>query len=382
MFARTRSGRLRRPVLAALLLAAVAVPVVSEAPSASASPQDELAQKQKLAEQLQAKIAANGDRISVLDEQYNQAQLAIDEAADGITDTQARFDAATQRSADLKGELASRAAALYVGAANGGPADVLDVGDVSELSSRSKYGSAAADEDHDLIGDLTVAKEQLEAARAEFEKSKADAEAQKSSLESTRDEIAAAQDEQQALLADAQGDIANLVSQIEAQKRAAEEAKARADAQKRAQEAAAKKPAAASSGSTRKGSTPSAPAKPAPAPNGGAQTAVNTAMAQIGKPYKYAAVGPGSFDCSGLTMYAWAAAGVRLPHSSAAQYASLPHVSQDQLAPGDLVFYGSPIHHVGMYIGNGQYVHAPQTGDVVKVATIFRRDWAGAARPG
>ncbi len=105
-------------------------------------------------------------------------------------------------------------------------------------------------------------------------------------------------------------------------------------------------------------------------------------MAQLGKPYEYAAVGPNSFDCSGLTMYAWAAAGVRLPHSSAAQYASLPHVSQDQLAPGDLVFYGNPIHHVGMFIGNGQYVHAPQTGDVVKVASIFRRDWAGAARPG
>src|SRR3954452_4277540 len=127
MFARTGSGRFRRPVLAALLLAAVAVPVVSEAPSATAAPQDELAQKQKLAEQLQAKIDANGDRISVLDEQYNQAQLAITEAADGITDTQARFDAAAQRSEDLKGELASRAAALYVGAANGGPADVLDV---------------------------------------------------------------------------------------------------------------------------------------------------------------------------------------------------------------------------------------------------------------
>ena len=54
-------------------------------------------------------------------------------------------------------------------------------------------------------------------------------------------------------------------------------------------------------------------------------------------------------------------------------------MSQDQLAPGDLVFYGHPIHHVGMYIGNGQYVHAPQTGDVVKVASIFRSDWAGAA---
>ena len=90
MVARTRSGRLRRPVLAALLLAAVVVPVVSEAPSASASPQDQLAQKQKLAQQLEAKIAASNERISVLDEEYNQAQLAIDGAAAGIADTQAR----------------------------------------------------------------------------------------------------------------------------------------------------------------------------------------------------------------------------------------------------------------------------------------------------
>jgi cell wall-associated NlpC family hydrolase len=81
-------------------------------------------------------------------------------------------------------------------------------------------------------------------------------------------------------------------------------------------------------------------------------------------------------------MYAWAAAGVQLPHSSAAQYASLPHVPMDALAPGDLVFYGSPIHHVGMFIGGGRMVHAPQTGDNVKVSDIYRDDFAGAARPG
>jgi cell wall-associated NlpC family hydrolase len=382
MLSLTRRGRIRRPALVAMLSIAVALPTLLVAGPVAASPQDELAQKQKVAEQLQAKIAANGERISMLDEQYNQAQLSIDAAADGIADTEARFGAATQRSDDLRAELASRAAALYVGAANGGPADVLDAGDVSELSTRSKYGSAAADEDHELIDDLTIAKEQLEASRAEFEAQKREAESHTASLESTRAEIAGAQDEQEALLADAQGDIAQLVAQIEQQRRAAEESQARAAAQKRAEENAAKRAAAPAGGrSTARRPNGSAPTAAAPAPNGGAQTAVNTAMAQLGKPYRYAGVGPGSFDCSGLTMYAWAAAGVRLPHSSAAQYSSLPHVSQDQLAPGDLVFYGHPIHHVGMYIGNGQYVHAPQTGDVVKVASIFRKDWAGAARP-
>ena len=113
-----------------------------------------------------------------------------------------------------------------------------------------------------------------------------------------------------------------------------------------------------------------------------ATTALAFAKRQVGDSYGYGATGPSRWDCSGLTMFAWAAAGVRLPHSSAAQYSSLPHVSQDQLQPGDLVFYGSPIHHVGIYVGGGQYIHAPQTGDVVKISSIHRSDYAGAARPG
>jgi cell wall-associated NlpC family hydrolase len=377
----TRRWRATRPALAALVLVALATPMISDATPAAASPQDQLSQKQAQAAQLQAQIDANGTRISILDEQFNQTQLAIDDANQGIADTQSRLDAAATRADALKGELASRAAALYVGAANGVPADLVGASDVSELSSRTKYGSAAADEDHGLIDDVTVAKEQLAGAQAEFEKSRAAAEAKKAGLADTRNQLAAAQDKQQALLAQNKGEIATLAAQIEAQKRAADEAKARAEFQRK-QAAAAKAPAAGGGSSRRSsGHTPSQVAHPAPPPSGGAATAVATAMAQIGKPYRYAAAGPDSFDCSGLTMFAWAAAGVRLPHSSAAQYAGLPHVAQSDLQPGDLVFYGSPIHHVGMYIGNGQYVHAPQTGDVVKVASAFRGDYVGGARP-
>ncbi len=119
-----------------------------------------------------------------------------------------------------------------------------------------------------------------------------------------------------------------------------------------------------------------------PAPNANAQVAVDTAKAQLGKAYSWGASGPSTFDCSGLTMYAWAAAGVGLPHSSRAQYSVLPHVPMDALAPGDLVFYGNPIHHVGIYVGGGQYINAPQTGDVVKVSSVYRSDFAGAGRPG
>src|SRR5262249_42861790 len=84
---------------------------------------------------------------------------------------------------------------------------------------------------------------------------------------------------------------------------------------------------------------------------GRAEVAVQFAYAQLGKPYEWGASGPSSYDCSGLTMASWGAAGVSLPHSSASQYYSGPHVSSSDLEPGDLVFFGSPIHHVGLYIG-------------------------------
>lgn len=116
--------------------------------------------------------------------------------------------------------------------------------------------------------------------------------------------------------------------------------------------------------------------------SGRAAVAVAAARAQLGKPYVWAADGPGSFDCSGLTMYAWGQAGVSLPHSSGMQINSGTRVSRSELKPGDLVFYGSPIHHVAMYVGGGQVIHAPQSGDVVKYASIDMMSYAGATRPG
>ena len=131
-----------------------------------------------------------------------------------------------------------------------------------------------------------------------------------------------------------------------------------------------------SSGSTDLGSDPNLPA-----PSDQAQVAVDTAKAQLGKPYVYAGSGPDSFDCSGLTQYAWAAAGVSISHNAEAQYLSLPHVSQSDLQPGDLVFFGSPIHHVGMFVGGGTMIEAPYTGVNVRYHSIYRSDYAGAARP-
>ncbi len=135
--------------------------------------------------------------------------------------------------------------------------------------------------------------------------------------------------------------------------------------------------------------TPTSPSPPPPAPpaappvSGLAGIAVSAAYSQLGVPYKFATASPGvNFDCSGLTKYAWGQAGVSLPHQSGAQYASLPHVSKADIQPGDLIFYYSPIGHVGIYVGNGQLIHAPQTGDVVKVSNVNWGKVVGIGRPG
>jgi len=117
-----------------------------------------------------------------------------------------------------------------------------------------------------------------------------------------------------------------------------------------------------------------------------ARAAVRWALAQLGDPYRWGASGPATFDCSGLTSAAYRAAGVTIPRVSRAQWGAGPHVAVANLLPGDLVFYadnpGDPatIHHVGMYIGNGLMVHAPHTGDVVRVASIWRESYVGATR--
>jgi peptidoglycan DL-endopeptidase CwlO len=102
----------------------------------------------------------------------------------------------------------------------------------------------------------------------------------------------------------------------------------------------------------------------------------------IGKPYVFGSEGPNSYDCSGLTKEAWAAVGVHLEHYTKDQWGSTRSVSRSELQPGDLVFYYSDVHHVAIYIGGGMVVHAPHTGDHVRMATIDRGPIAGYRRPG
>jgi peptidoglycan DL-endopeptidase CwlO len=128
-------------------------------------------------------------------------------------------------------------------------------------------------------------------------------------------------------------------------------------------------------------STPPASVTAAPPASGRAAQAVAFAEAQVGKPYIPAGVGPYGFDCSGLTMAAWATAGVKMSHGSRDQYNEFPKVSLKDIQVGDLVIYYSSMHHVGIYVGGGTIVHAPQPGQKVSYAPIAMMPIAGIVRP-
>ena len=173
---------------------------------------------------------------------------------------------------------------------------------------------------------------------------------------------------------DRAAEIARITRQLSAEKKTVDDKLAEAKDLLSDLEADERERVLASRGTTR---------MPASVPaSGRAAAAIQYAMAQVGDAYVYGAMGENAFDCSGLTMRAWAQAGVSLPHSSSAQFGSGPHIAASDLQPGDLVFYYSPISHVGMYIGNGMIVHAANPGTGVAVSGLYSMPYVGAVRPG
>ncbi|WP_210438149.1 C40 family peptidase [Nocardioides xinjiangensis] len=173
-------------------------------------------------------------------------------------------------------------------------------------------------------------------------------------------------------------EIAQLTDQLSTERSTVDEKLADAEELLADLEAEERERLLASRGSAR---VPSAVQSSVPA-SGRAAAAVQYAMSQVGDAYVYGAMGENAFDCSGLTMRAWAQAGVSLPHSSSAQFGSGPRIAASDLQPGDLVFYYSPISHVGMYIGNGMIVHAANPGTGVAVSGLYSMPYVGAVRPG
>ncbi|KAB2372538.1 NlpC/P60 family protein [Actinomadura montaniterrae] len=114
--------------------------------------------------------------------------------------------------------------------------------------------------------------------------------------------------------------------------------------------------------------------------DGKAAQALRYAMSKLGSPYVWGAAGPTTFDCSGLTMWAYKQVGINLPHYTGSQWNAGTHVPESQMQPGDLIFFYSDLHHMGMYVGGGKMIHAPHTGDVVRIASLSGRPIAGVVR--
>ena len=195
------------------VVAALSLPFAFAAP-VGASPQDDLDHERATAEQLEAKISDLNQRISVLDENYNEGQLEIAQTTANLEDAQHRLDDAAARSDGLSAQLRDRAALLYVQASDTTPIDALGAENVHEIGARSKYGAAAAEQDSTLIDDLSVARQDLADQQTVLEQQRNDAQSKQDELTKLLDQMSDAQAEQKQLLGQAQGRISGLVAEM------------------------------------------------------------------------------------------------------------------------------------------------------------------------
>ncbi len=364
------------------------------------------------ADSVTARIGALSAQITVAEDTVEAAHAASTIALDQYQATQAAVEAARQTSAQAQAAAAQATADLGVargdvvafarrsymdGSSYAGAAALVTAADPGELIERAALLEAAGSHRSDVLDTVTVLQEQTaaadEAARTALvevtvleQQAAADlAAAQGAEVSARRQaaELATQQASLQTELAAAQAQLQDLVG-------------AQAAAARTAEVVPAPPPPPVHVDRTPAGNPTDAGAGDASA----ARIAIDAAMSHLGLPYAWGGggsngPGPGQapdvgvigFDCSGLTQYAYAQAGIRIPRNSRAQYASLPKVPSDDLRPGDLVFWAtnpadpSTIHHVALYLGDGRVVQAPESGDVVKVSDMWWRHYAGAVRP-
>lgn len=324
------------------------VALVTTAAPAQAVPQSKLAQ----ARAVKAEIDRLDHKVEAAAERYNEARSKHRALTAQRKKVAARHKKIDNRMGEVQGHLNTRASSMY----RSGPMGFVDV-----LFGAESFEEFATTWDvlRELNSSDAEAIEELRVLRAEAAKAK------KELLEK---EKAAAK--QSALMESNKRSIEGQLAQRQSKLRGLEAEIAAIEAQE-------ERARAASAGSWERAPDRSFP-PPTRAPR---SEVVSIARRYLGAPYRWAASGPNSFDCSGFTMFVYRQVGVRLPHSSRAQIHVGERVSRSNLAPGDLVFFGSPIHHVGMYVGGGMYIHAPRTGDVVKISSMNRSGYAGASRP-
>jgi cell wall-associated NlpC family hydrolase len=329
-----------RTIAASLALAgAVGLAVIPSAGPASAEPT--LAQTERTLSDL-------GTKLNAINEQYNDANASLQESRekqkkllDQIKPFQDKYDEYQERvsaigAASYRGGQPGMLTAVLTG---NSPQDVVDRLGLLDQVSRDQAGAIDA---------LEKARKPLDAT-----KKKLDAEI---AVQARQHKVLK---DRKALLDRDYAKWKKLNSQLEAKNKSAR--------------------------ASRSGRTDPPPVYDGPATGRGA-TVVKFAYAQIGKYYVFGASGPSNFDCSGLTLRAWSKVGVSMPHSARKQYAKFPKVSSANRRPGDLVFFYSDLHHVGIYVGNGKMIHASKPGSPIALVSIetpyYRRNYQGAVRPG
>jgi peptidoglycan DL-endopeptidase CwlO len=411
----SRKSRVIGVVVLTLMVGVSAHPALGQT---STSKQREVERLQDELDRLDDEAGALAEDANDAEQQLADAQAALVSATESAKDSKSTYEQSVK---DAKSEALRR----FVE----GPVVGIETTDTLQVSARRRtYREVATGQSIDRIDALNAATEDYSISRTKAERLTKKAKQQKVALVAALKKTSRLADRQDALLRNAKADVVKLLAQEETRRIQAEERAAKAAAAKRkaaavkllqqretdrkAAELAAKQAAARGRKPPKLAAPPTSsnarilppeqtadPATPssdddavlaaeAELPSNlpsatGADLAVQVALAQVGKAYVWGAAGTESFDCSGLTSFAWGRAGKRLPRVSRAQYAATRRVSRSELQPGDLLFFarpGRPIHHVGMYIGNGQMVEAPHRRARVRVRSAFRRDYLGAGR--
>jgi peptidoglycan DL-endopeptidase CwlO len=334
------------------------------------TPPGDLASLRAEATRLRARLDDQHRRLEVLAEDLEEAYARGVELLAGAARLDRRRQAAERELAAVQGKLDERARSTYIAGPGWFMSGLVGADDPADALARLPLQRAVLEADLALVDQVAQAKARLDSTRSRLSERLVGQARGAEQLDAKRAEAERLAAEIERQLATMDRRVAVLIEQERRREEASQRA-AFADYLAEARTA---------------GAAPVTDGRASPA----ARKAVAVALAQLGSPYVWGAEGPSTFDCSGLTSFAYAAAGVTIPRVSRAQfaaYAGLRPVDPLNLVAGDLVFFadspGNPstIHHVGMYIGRGLMVEAPHTGAVVRTSSIWRSSYAGAVRP-
>jgi peptidoglycan DL-endopeptidase CwlO len=366
----TRANRPTKRAAVALLLLGCAAALATAAPS-SAHPS--LAAKRAEAQQVLAQVQQLDRTLAHATQAYDLASLRLSHVRDDIRENTQRLSIASSNLRRARRNLSTRLVEIYVAGQGDSTLEVfLGATSVDDLLSRIDSADRVAREDASVLRQVTAFRKEVRERQARLRETKRRVSQLVAERAAARASVEAQLSQRRQLLASVREEVSRLEEQERArQAQLRQQLEARLAAQ-REQEAAAALPVAPAS-------VPST-SSPVPAPSRG--NVVSIAMQYLGVPYVWGGASPSGFDCSGFTMYVYAQIGVSLPHYTGAQYAMGVAVPRDQLQPGDLVFFDG-LGHEGMYIGNNQFIHAPHTGDVVKISSItgwYASTYVGARR--